>query len=758
MYHLKQSTVLKRIPVIIFFLSVLFYSTIIFKLFPTNISFKYQVLAQQYSNNTIDNERLLDVSPLYFYVHVAARKLSHHSNVFILWVQIVLSAFSSVFLFHILRSFFTLPISLLGTLAFVTNRSVVLYTSTSEPEAFMIFFLLGFLVFSLTSHDVKILVSGIFLGFSLLTRSNFLPLLVITPIFFWLTTQYRNRLLRRIILFEIPIIMTMSLLIVRNTAITGSFTPFSMNPGTVFFEGNNPNSTGESAIYPPLINEVRGDFDQQPDFQHVIYRIFARRIEDTPLAITDINSYWSQKARNFICDHPAHFLTLLFIKTNFFFHNFRRHDLSDVYWNDQKLQKTTPTIPYALISALGLIGMVFSRKTWKKKLLIYAVFFSQFGIILLTYASDRQRVAIIACMIFFASEALNASVQKNKYLLLTGLVTLVLFPFLYMKNDLMKDDIYTWNRYALSNKFMREARQERENGNLPLASEKNVLSFALAPGFVDDRRLAKLRFTPKSFQEQALKIAISSQEQHFATLFDLAVLSIEAGQFTEAEAILHDLVERNYQFNRQYIQSSQPYFYLSRLYTLQNNRLKAIASLEKALQNNPGDPWVLSYLASLTNDQRYKNKLFRYFDAIDAEFFLGRAYLETGRFEEAVKSFSYVVEKIPEYRKGIIYLSIALGATGNYEQAVRMYLHAIKKRRDPIFREEEVLTIFRKWAEHNPQNAEATYYLGVILREFGYYKEALKIQQKLLEKYPSRLEVKKNIDWLKEALERYSHQ
>jgi len=530
-----------------------------------------------------------------------------------------------------------------------------------------------------------------------------------------------------------------------------------MNPGTVFFEGNNPNSTGESAIYPPLVNDVRDDFDQQPDFQHVIYRIFVRRIENKPLSITKVNSYWSQKAKNFICDHPVHFLKLLLIKTSFFFHNFRRHDLSNVHWNDQTLQKKIPTIPYALISAMALIGMVLSGKTWKKRLLIYAIFLSQFGIILLTYASDRQRVAIVAVMIFFASETLNSSVQKKKHLLLTLLVILPLFPFLYIKNDLMKDDIYTWNRYTLSSKFMNEARQERKNGNLPLASEKNILSFALAPGFVDNRQLAELSFTPKSFQEQALKIATSLQGQDSSTLFDLAMLFIETGKFTEAESLLNNLVDGSYRFNRQYIQSSQPYFYLGRIYELQNNSSKATATLEKALQNNPGDPWVLSHLVSLTNEQRYKNKLFRYFDDIDAEFFLGRAYLDTGRFEEAVKSFSYVVEKIPEYRKGVIYLSIALGATGKYEQAAEIYLNAIKKRRDPIFREEEVLAIFRRWAEQTPQNPEVTYYMGVILREFGHHEEALKIQQKLLEQYPSKPEVKKNIEWLKKALKSYSN-
>ena len=93
MWHLKKSITLKGlkgITSIIFFFSILFHSIIVFKLFPTNISFKYQVVAQQYLNNTIDDERLLDVSPLYFYVHIAAQKLLKRPNIFILWLQIVL--------------------------------------------------------------------------------------------------------------------------------------------------------------------------------------------------------------------------------------------------------------------------------------------------------------------------------------------------------------------------------------------------------------------------------------------------------------------------------------------------------------------------------------------------------------------------------------------------------------------------------------------------------------------------------------------
>lgn len=729
-----------KISIGIFLLSFLFYSIITFKLFPTNVAFKYQILAQHYLNNELEQERLLDLSPLYFYVHIIARKISTNPNALILWIQIVLSACSSVFLFHLIHSFFSHLIAFLGVFVFITNRSVILYTGAFEPEPFMIFFILGFLVFSTSPRRNNSFLSGIFLSLSLLTRSNFFPLIVLVPIFLRLNYKPHKKFVRSMILFELPVLIVLSFLLIRNTSITGSFTPFSMNPGYVFFEGNNPNSTGESAIYPPLVNDVKQDFEQQPDVQHIIYRVFARRIKGEDLSIPGINAYWTNKAKNFIVDYPEHFLKLLLTKVNFFFHNFRRHDLSNIYWNDYILQKRLPTIPYAFISAMALLGMIFSMKTWKKRLLIYTVFLAQFGIMLLTYVSDRQRVVIVAVMIFFAAETLHRAIQSKTYRFMILGSILVLFPFFYMHNDLMKEDTYTWNRYSLANQILQEARQGREDGNWQLASAKNAHALALVPANIENTRLTKLSFPAKKFREYALDIALSFQEQDFSALFDLAILYIQTGRLAKAQFLLKRLVDGNYAFNRQYIQSSQPYFYLARISELHNESQEAVTFLEKALHNNPGDPWVLSHIFALTNIPLYKTRISRYFDEIDAEFFLGQAFLDTGRYEEAVKSFCYVVEKLPEYRKGKIYLSIALGAVGKYEQAVKHYLSAIRMRREPIFREQDVLSIFRTVAEKYPKDTETTYYFGIILQDFGHHEEALNVQKQLLERHFAELD------------------
>jgi hypothetical protein len=55
---------------------------------------------------------------------------------------------------------------------------------------------------------------------------------------------------------------------------------------------------------------------------------------------------------------------------------------------------------------------------------------------------------------------------------------------------------------------------------------------------------------------------------------------------------------------------------------MKGNRSEAIANLKKALENNPGDPWALSHLGVLTGDSLYIKRIVRYFEQIDAEYFM----------------------------------------------------------------------------------------------------------------------------------------
>jgi tetratricopeptide (TPR) repeat protein len=704
--------------VVLFIFSVTLHSLIIFQVLPPDRFVKYQVAAQNYLSGTLAPERLLDFSFLYFYTHVVFQKCFDNANTAILWVQILLTGISVAFFFRLLRRNFSVAISFIVTVAFIVNSSLIIYTGIFEPEPFIICFVLGFLVFASRCDSRGALLSGLALSLCLLTRLNFSLLALVTPLFFWLHKKIGREWLRMVVLFEIPVLLALSLLTVRNFGATGTFTPFSMNPGYVFYEGNNPTSIGESAVYPFLIYDSRKEFPFDSDYRHELYRIFARRTSEKKLTVREVNAFWTQKAKDYIFDHPARFLSLLATKTTYFFHDFKRHDLFHMYSKEERVGGLLPSFPFSVVSAMALVGMISLAKQWRKTILIYAVFFNQFGVMLLTYVSERQRVAVLSLFLFFAAQVLQKVFEKKDFVLPAFFVFLFTL-FLHPKTDYMKDKLHTIQRSELCEEAYRKAFHYRQEGSFQLAASVNASCFASAPWLPDDTRLGGVGVTDDGFRKQALEMALLTQSGTPSSLFDLAVLYIENGKLSEAESILEDLIKGGYKFNRRFTQSSDPNFYIGRIYELRDDLSKAGHYFAKAFQNNPGDPWVLSHLAALSKDRKWEERIYRYFDAIDAAFFLGKAHFEIGSYDEAVRYLSYVVDLLPEYRRGVIYLSAALGKTGRIREAVDLYATAMKKRQDPIMLEKEVVEIFQRQADQDPGDVEARRSLEAVRCNFG---------------------------------------
>jgi tetratricopeptide (TPR) repeat protein len=172
-------------------------------------------------------------------------------------------------------------------------------------------------------------------------------------------------------------------------------------------------------------------------------------------------------------------------------------------------------------------------------------------------------------------------------------------------------------------------------------------------------------------------------------------------------AIFQRLSATGRRFNRRYGQSSLPAFYLARIRFGQNDIAGALSHLQKALAANPGDPWVLAHLTVLTGESSYGRRLERYFGPIDAAFFLGRAAYDNGRFEMAADRFANVAKWLPEYRQALLWQCLALGRMGVYSQAADIYQKAMAMREDPVFAEQDLLSIFSRWAEQEPHNHAA---------------------------------------------------
>jgi tetratricopeptide (TPR) repeat protein len=202
-------------------------------------------------------------------------------------------------------------------------------------------------------------------------------------------------------------------------------------------------------------------------------------------------------------------------------------------------------------------------------------------------------------MIFLAIYAVDAFC-RNRRRWVTVSIFLVGFPLLYIQNNIMKDEMYQVNQATACEGVMIEAVRLREAGDLEGAAAANAMGYALAPWNSEGIRLAGVPFSGATIAQRALGMALWQKEQAPSRLFDLAVLYTEAGRLDEAEPIFRYLAGSGFRFNRQYNQSSEADFYLARICQQKGQAEKAVFHLERALENNPGDPWVLSHLWVLT--------------------------------------------------------------------------------------------------------------------------------------------------------------
>jgi len=731
--------------------TVLFYSFVIFYLLPSAQLSKYTSAAQIYLDHSLPRHRIVDFSPIYLYVHVLVRNFFSNPNLIIQWLHIVLTAFSSVLTFQILTKFYGKPVAFAGAIAFVVDRSLIVYTHVFEPESLVVFFSLAFLFFVIRRSIRSSWMAGLCFGLGVLTRPNFLLTALFVPFYYRYRSLEGSKWIRSTMCFFIPFLLCLGGLWIRNTILLGYFSPFVMNPGTAFFEGNNPASSGLSSIYPIVLTEVAREYRDQPDVHHELYRMFSRKIAGKELSVPESNAYWTGKAIRYLRDYPAHALRLVTTKFFHIFHQYQWHDLANAYWNEQALKQSwIPTVPLSLISSMALMGIVLLRRNWKECLLMYALFLCQLVFMLLIYTSARQRVSLLFVMIFFACAALEfVLVNRSQTKSLAALLLLPLVIVFSLQTDWMKEENHLWDRIAQSNRFLSGVYRYRSEGKWNQAAQMSAISLSLAPWLLDSRRPANLPFDPHGFLGMALKVF---QPDDFSSRFDLANLYLEAGKSAEAEKILKELIEDRYQLKRDQYQSSEPDYYLGRAMLLRGQKAEAIRMFQTALIRTPGDPWTLSFLFALTTDPQYRDRLFKYFDDIDAQFILGKALLATAKAEEASRCFEYVVRALPEYRPALVYLAAALGEAGKEHEGARRYREAIRMRADPVMLETQILGMFRRLAEQQPRNFFAQYSYGVVLRQFGHFQEALQTQRITLELDPANPDAAREIADLQKIL------
>ncbi|MDX1996730.1 MAG: hypothetical protein SF066_03340 [Thermoanaerobaculia bacterium] len=712
-------------PLAVFLATAAAYAGVIFGLFPHEPFLKYPTLARQALEGTLSPERRLDLSPLYLGFHELLAVVGAPAGTAEL-LQILAVALATALLASLLRPRVGLGPTLVACGLFAAGGGLVTYTATLEPEAFLVLTVTVFL-WAVLAAPRRPAVAGLALAVAGILRPNLLPLAVLVPLGFWLEArrgdaEVRRRARRAALLVALPALVAVAALLSRNATLPGPFTPFVMNPGTVFFEGNHPWAEGTAATYPPLFPELIPLFAGSPDPQHELYRLFARRATGEELTVAQVNGFWRARAWNFLVDHPG--LTLKRVGRKFLavLGGYSWHDLPTAHWNERRLGWSVLWAS-GLLLALALWGLeravIGVRHSWPL-LLLGAL---QLAVLLTVYASARQRLALWPVAAVLAGWALAPTTVRR----FSRRSILVWTALLFLVTTVLRSegtfDRHLFSAVDASSRIAAEARAARTAGVLDAAATRAAQAFVAAPWRIEALHPA---YVPGIADALAREI---DRATHLPP-FERGRLALAAGRTESASAsfVLASFERRRYEGT----DSSEPFYYQALVLHRRGAPAAEVAgALAAGLRETPGDPEILAALAVLGAEGQPREALFRYWDPLTANFFLGRQALRFDRREACFAPLQFVHERLPEFRRGAIHLAACLGATGRPEEGARVFVEANRKVQEPLVLEAEILGLFRDLVTRHPDDPTTLRLAAAAHRQYGRTPEALALLERL---------------------------
>lgn len=694
---------------------------------------KYPAAARLFLEGSLDLERLVDFSPLYLGLHTLAVRVGLSPDLFRLG-QIVLVGVAAALLVILVRRRFGTRGAILAAAVFAFDRNVLVYERVLEPEIVLLVFALAFLALAECAGWRAAGAAGTAAVLALATRPSLLPVVAAAPVYFALRPGepgWRARG-REILAFSLPVVVGLVLLAAHAGRATGDPRTPVMNPGTVFFEGNNPLSRGTSAVYPPVVAALARQPDgptAEPDRAHRHYREVARASAGRPLSVREVNDFWRQRALQFMRDEPGRWLGLLRDKVLLAFHNGRLHDVATAWILDRAVPM--PTVPFAIVAALGLVGALTLARRWRENLLVYALVFSQLAVMLAFYVSARQRVPILPGLLLFAVAAIVEMRRDGKrpLMLLSALLALCLVlphPVLREENDKKARAFEAIDAFA-------ELRESFAVEPPSWHAEAIAEAIAAQPWLIDDQRPAYVSQDAERFDDRVLDAMARRGETTAAARFDRGVMAWRGGDPGEAERLWSQVEDEGYRPYRLAAPATVAYWRAEASRLAGPGGGNDAGHIERALALAPGDPWAMGALYARHRDEAVLRRMETYWSTTDVQWIVGRALLATG--DRAARApLEAVAADVPSLRAVWVYLVLARALDGDLDAAVVAYQEAVRRSIDPVLLDPEVPEVFRRWAAvgEADEQLERRVTLATVLYAYGYLREGLDVLEPVL--------------------------
>jgi 4-amino-4-deoxy-L-arabinose transferase-like glycosyltransferase len=319
--------------------------------------------------------------PLFPAVNYVAIQLFEDSVRGLSLIHIALGTISVAFLFVVgCKLSDNVVIGLLAALAFALYPVFIIQTIYPPSLTINLFLLLGFLavVVSLRQRPSVWLavLAGFVLGLGLLTRTMFVGLIPIAFVWLWLNRPKSRK--RTIGLTAIIILFTFLTVLpwtIRNYRIHERFVLVSTNGGFVFWNGNNPFTTGSGH---EVITERAVAYlgiEPDPDFPAIVEHWqpypLPRAIAETAATMDELalEDAFYAAGFDFIRQHPDRWFELAQAKLLGFW--FFRENVGSTYeaaWTQYY------KLGYVAVLLTAFAGAIITRRQWRRYLLLYMIF------------------------------------------------------------------------------------------------------------------------------------------------------------------------------------------------------------------------------------------------------------------------------------------------------------------------------------------------------------------------------------------------
>ena len=277
----------------------------------------------------------------------------------------------------------------------------------------LVCFFTSALLYLLSAGHVKFreFVVGVVLGLLSLTREN--ALLLALPVLTWfvlaegpVVSADSPATHRRTWLTGLAFLAGCALVLVpvgvRNYAVGGEFLLTTSQFGPNFYIGNHAGATGR---YRPLVPGHGSAADERPDAVRI-----AEETSGRILSASEVSSFWTARALDFIRTDPGAWLRLLARKLALTLNAVEIADTEsqEVYAKSSSLLRMLALFNFGVVLCGAAFGACLSIKDWRRLWWLYAIAFTYTLSIIAFYLFARYRFPLVPVLLLLAAGGLAA--------------------------------------------------------------------------------------------------------------------------------------------------------------------------------------------------------------------------------------------------------------------------------------------------------------------------------------------------------------